>query len=493
MILQTAIPWHSISATRLVAACARLFTVLAATIMTPAFSAQQSCSAEAANWSAPSTAETMISAFGAEIEPGTRARFEGDVRVNGSNRVFSADRAELDFKRNALILENQVVIQDEVLCVEGERAEGQLLSGEGLIQRAVFRQSSGLQGQVETLQLYGDGAISLTNGAVTFCPSPSPPWSLSIESLTTNTEQSTLVAKRSTLRLKGVPALYIPYIKIPTGQKRQSGFLPPDITNDSRDGATTELQYYFNLHPQRDATAGARVMSNRGTLWMGELRNKGQYHEERFYGEYIQKDENYERAGLDEKRWLSAIHHLGTWSAVQTQINFTRASSEEHLRDFMSPLQLGGEALGLTQQTNRLDTRLLSALPQYAGVRYTQGGFYGGIEVQRYQGLLSRVLDTFERQPNIYIGKEAALGEWQFQTTARWTEFKRETIGQADETVKRQRVQLNMERTWSPSWGYTTTQFGVTHHRYEEDLIDGGTRDVSVTRPEISFDSGLFF
>ena len=120
MILQTASSGHSISATRLVAACALLFTVLAATIMTPAFSAQQSCSAETANWSAPSTAETMISAFGAEIEPGTRARFEGDVRVNGSNRVFSADRAELDFKRNALILENQVVIQDEVLCAEGE-------------------------------------------------------------------------------------------------------------------------------------------------------------------------------------------------------------------------------------------------------------------------------------------------------------------------------------------------------------------------------------
>ena len=493
MIPQTATPWHSISATRLVAACACLFTVLAATIMTPAFSAQQSCLAEAANWSAPSTAETMISAFGAEIEPGTMARFEGDVRVNGSDRVFSAGRAELDLERNALMLEDQVVIQDEVLCVEGERAEGQLLSGEGLIQRAAFKQRSGLQGQVETLQLYSDGAISLTNGAVTFCPSPSPPWSLSIESLTTNTEQSTLVAKRSTLRLKGVPALYIPYIKIPTGQKRQSGFLPPDITNDSRDGATTELQYYFNLHPQRDATAGARVMSNRGTLWMGELRNKGQHHEERFYGEYIQRDENYERAGLDEKRWLSAIHHLGTWSAVQTQINFTRASSEEHLRDFMSPLQLGGEALGLTQQTNPLDTRLLSALPQYAGVRFTQGSFYGGIEVQRYQGLLSQVLDTFERQPNIYIGQEAQLGEWQFQTTARWTEFKRETLEQADETVKRHRVQLNMERTWSPAWGYTTTQFGVTHHRYEEDLIDGGTRDISVTRPEISFDSGLFF
>ena len=493
MILQTATPWRSIRATRVVAACACLFTVLAASIITPAFSAPQSCSEQTASWSTPSTRETVISAFDAEIEPGSRARFEGDVRVNGLDRVFSAGLAELDFERNALVLENRVVIQDETLCVEGQRAEGQLLSGEGLIQRAEFRQRSGLQGQVETLKLYSDGAISLTNGAVTFCPSPSPPWSLSIDSLTTNTEQSTLIARRSTLRLKGVPALYIPYIKVPTGQKRQSGFLPPDITNDSRDGATTELQYYFNLHPQRDATAGARVMSNRGTLWMGELRNKGLHHEERFYGEYIQRDENYKRAGLDEKRWLSAIHHLGTWSSVQTQINFRRASSAEHLRDFMSPLQLGGETLGLTRQANPLDTRLLAALPQYAGVRFSQSGFHAGIEVQRYQGLLSQVLDTFERQPNIYIGQEAQLGDWQFHTSAQWTEFRRETLEQEDEIVKRQRVQMNMERTWSPSWGYTTTNFGVTHHEYEEDLIDGSTHDISITRPEISFDLGLFF
>ena len=97
MILQTATPWHSIRATRVVAACAYLFTVLAASIITPAFSAPQSCSEQTASWSTPSTTETIISAFDAEIEPGSRARFEGDVRVNGSDRVFSAGRAELDF------------------------------------------------------------------------------------------------------------------------------------------------------------------------------------------------------------------------------------------------------------------------------------------------------------------------------------------------------------------------------------------------------------
>ena len=78
--------------------------MLAASIMTPAFAAPQSCLEQRFSWSTPSTTETIISAFDAEIEPGNRARFEGDVRVNGSDRVFSAGQAELDFERNSLVL-----------------------------------------------------------------------------------------------------------------------------------------------------------------------------------------------------------------------------------------------------------------------------------------------------------------------------------------------------------------------------------------------------
>ena len=78
-----------------------------------------------------------------------------------------------------------------------------------------------------------------------------------------------------------------------------------------------------------------------------------------------------------------------------------------------------------------------------------RGGFCWRYRSSRYQGLLSQVLDTFS-QPSVYIGQEAT-GRLEFQATARWTEFKRETLEQADETVKRQHLQLNMERTWSPS------------------------------------------
>ena len=87
---------------------------------------------------------------------------------------------------------------------------------------------------------------------------------------------------------------------------------------------------------------------------------------------------------------------------------------EEHLRDFMSPLQLGGEPL-VNAANQPIGYKTLSALPQYAGVRFTQGGFYGGVEVQRYQGLLSQVLDTFERQPNIYVGQEPSWENGNFK------------------------------------------------------------------------------
>ena len=79
----------------------------------------------------------------------------------------------MDFERNALALEDRVVIQDEALC-GGRRAEGQLLLGEGLIQQAAVGQRSGLQGQVKTLQLYSDGAISLTSRAHVLPPHHHP-------------------------------------------------------------------------------------------------------------------------------------------------------------------------------------------------------------------------------------------------------------------------------------------------------------------------------
>jgi LPS-assembly protein len=438
-------------------------------------------------------ANASITAIDAMIAPGRGAEFNGDVVIRQNDRSFKARSARIDYETDTLYLEEGVLIQDSDLCIEGRRAEGRLLSGEGLIESAKFLQSSGLRGDVEGLQLYRDGALSLSSGTITFCPSPKPPWSLEIQSLETSPDQTTLTARQTTLRIKGLPALYIPYVKVPVGDKRQSGLLPADITNDSRDGITAELQYYLNLHPQRDATLGLRTMTDRGTLWLGEMRNLSEHHQESFYGEYIGHDQIYERAGLDDKRWFTGVHHLGTWSSIQTQIDYTKASSREHLRDFMSPLKLGGEYLGLTRQTNPLDTRLLSALPQYAGITFFNQGFRGGLEVQRYQGLLSQVLETFERQPSLFLSHSGKGAGWQFSSDLQWTEFKRTATDRTEETIGRQLLRFEVARNWAPHFGYTNTRLGVTHLRYKKDSLSAPQQAVSDSIPHLVLESGLFF
>ena len=106
---------------------------------------------------------------------------------------------------------------------------------------------------------------------------------------------------------------------------------------------------------------------------MGELRNKGQHHEERFMvstsretktmsAQVLMRNDGCQRSiiwvhGLRFKPKLISLAH--------------RVRSIARLHESASVRRRGPWSNAADQPT---DTRLLSALPQYAGVRFTQGG-----------------------------------------------------------------------------------------------------------------------
>ena len=55
--------------------------------------------------------------------------------------------------------------------------------------------------------------------------------------------------------IKGMPILYLPYLKIPVKSKRQSGFLMPNImTGNSTNGVVYTQPVYFSFSDSADAT-----------------------------------------------------------------------------------------------------------------------------------------------------------------------------------------------------------------------------------------------
>lgn len=67
------------------------------------------------------------------------------------------------------------------------------------------------------------------------------------------------------LEIKGIPVLYLPYLKIPLKSERQTGFLMPTIAFEERSGNIFSQPVYFDLGKDADATLSTDVFENRGT------------------------------------------------------------------------------------------------------------------------------------------------------------------------------------------------------------------------------------
>ncbi|SMF22189.1 hypothetical protein SAMN06296036_107170 [Pseudobacteriovorax antillogorgiicola] len=75
------------------------------------------------------------------------------------------------------------------------------------------------------------------------------------------------------LTIKGVPLLYIPFLKVPFKTQRQSGFLMPGFqTGDQKNGFVYTQPVYFNLGDDKDSTVTFDLYQKRGTRLGVEAR-----------------------------------------------------------------------------------------------------------------------------------------------------------------------------------------------------------------------------
>ena len=67
--------------------------------------------------------------------------------------------------------------------------------------------------------------------------------------------------------------LYSPYLQLPVGDKRRSGFLIPNAKYTTTNYFEFYLPYYWNIAPNMDATITPHYMHRRGNImWENEFR-----------------------------------------------------------------------------------------------------------------------------------------------------------------------------------------------------------------------------
>ena len=424
--------------------------------------------------------QTLVTAKSAEVIPGKTLSLAGDVRITRGETEITAEQAELDLVDNAIDLNDQVTILDNSLCMQGASASGDFFEGLGSVQSARFRlNASGLRGEAKEINLTSGRRLHLSEGLVTRCPEGSNTWQISSDSLTADPDQSRITAKNMALRLRQFPVLYLPYFKLATDSERQSGLLPMGLSQNSRNGVESSLDYYLNIQPNFDVTMTARHLTRRGTIMGGEIRGLGAFYEGQINGEYLPQDdfdiwnERSDAPGQDrENRHILSAFHAYNRGIFSSKIKFIQASDTHFLRDFDSNVAPYAASLGSIEATNPQYEKILSALNQSVEIQLKGKHLGAQLYYQGFQSLTPLFNDQAEKRPSLLMNYHRRWGSIRVSALAEATEFRESRL--ADNPFKVLRRTYHTTLSWPRrlAWGDIESTIGFQHKHYASTFGD---------------------
>jgi len=131
----------------------------------------------------------------------------------------------------------------------------------------------------------GPDLYRVHQGVITSCQLPNPKWEFHPATATVEVGGDAKMY-HSTLRIKGIPVFYFPYVQHPVDNLgRKSGFLIPTIGQSNTKGTIIGTSFYWAINRSSDAEIGGYYFSSRGWAQVGNYRSIGwkyQFHAEYF-------------------------------------------------------------------------------------------------------------------------------------------------------------------------------------------------------------------
>ncbi|HYX30026.1 MAG TPA: LPS assembly protein LptD [Pyrinomonadaceae bacterium] len=203
---------------------------------------------------------------------------EGNVDAKIGTYRLQADKVTVYDAKYLVVADGNVVFdQGEQQRITGSHAEWNYKTKTGFFVNATGYTNQTNDGtrmyfvadRVERINLT---TIVLTNVEITACDEEKPKWSFRAKKARIKTGDRARITS-PTLRVKGVPILYMPYASMSLKhQDRDSGFLTPTFSGSGEKGFRISEAYYLTLGRSADFTVRADLFSQRGVGIGGDFR-----------------------------------------------------------------------------------------------------------------------------------------------------------------------------------------------------------------------------
>ncbi|ELO0753517.1 LPS assembly protein LptD [Salmonella enterica subsp. diarizonae] len=429
------------------------------------------------------------------------AVFTGNVDIMQGNSRLQADEVQLHQKQaegqpepvrtvdalgNVHYDDNQVILKGPKGWANLNTKDTNVWEGD---YQMVGRQG---RGKADLMKQRGENRYTiLENGSFTSCLPGSNTWSVVGSEVIHDREEQVAEIWNARFKVGPVPIFYSPYLQLPVGDKRRSGFLIPNAKYTTKNYFEFYLPYYWNIAPNMDATITPHYMHRRGNImWENEFRYLTQAGAGLMELDYLPSDKVYEddppKEG-DKHRWLFYWQHSGVMDQVwRFNVDYTKVSDSSYFNDF--------------------DSKYGSSTDGYATQKFSVGyavqNFDATVSTKQFQVFNDQNNSSYSAEPQLDVNYyHNDLGPFDTRIYGQAVHF----VNTRDDMPKATRVHLEptINLPLSNRWGSLNTEAKLMATHYQQTNLDAYNNnsanvnklDDSVNRvmPQFKVDGKLVF
>jgi LPS-assembly protein len=431
------------------------------------------------------------------------AVFTGNVDIQQGNSRLQSDEVQLHQKQVAGQADpvrtvdalGNVHYDDNQVILKGPKAWSNLNTKDTNVWKGDY-QMVGRQGRGTAdlmKQRENNRYTILDNGTFTSCLPGSNTWSVVGSEVIQDREEQVAEIWNARFKLGPVPVFYSPYLQLPIGDKRRSGFLIPNAKYSTNNGLEFTLPYYWNIAPNFDATITPHYMEKRGTQWQNEFRYLTVAGSGLMEFDYLGSDDEYKNeSGVNpddsDHRWLFYWRHSGVMDQVwRFNVDYTKVSDDKYFNDFTS--QYGSSTDGYATQK--------------FSVGYAVENFDATLSSKQFQVFESqRNRNSYAAQPQLDVNfYQNDVGPFDTRVYGQAVKFTNVNANMPEAT--RLHIEPVVSLPLSNGWASLNTEAKLmaTHYqqdnleKYEKNVNSASTLESSVNRtlPQFKMDGKLIF
>ncbi|EHR1905822.1 LPS assembly protein LptD [Escherichia coli] len=398
------------------------------------------------------------------------AVFTGSVDIMQGNSRLQADEVQLHQKeapgqpepvRTVDALGN-VHYDDNQVILKGPKGWANLNTKDTNVWEGDY-QMVGRQGRgkADLMKQRGENRYTiLDNGSFTSCLPGSDTWSVVGSEIIHDREEQVAEIWNARFKVGPVPIFYSPYLQLPVGDKRRSGFLIPNAKYTTTNYFEFYLPYYWNIAPNMDATITPHYMHRRGNImWENEFRYLSQAGAGLMELDYLPSDKVYEDEHPNDdssRRWLFYWNHSGVMDQVwRFNVDYTKVSDPSYFNDF--------------------DNKYGSSTDGYATQKFSVGyavqNFNATVSTKQFQVFSEQNTSSYSAEPQLDVNYyQNDVGPFDTRIYGQAVHF----VNTRDDMTEATRVHLEptINLPLSNNWGSINTEAKLLATHYQQTNLD---------------------